>query len=97
MEAAQGLQASAGQTHQGFAPLGAAFHHPQGPGPVSRLLTESDGLLLLVGRHHQAEAHPKVEGVPEIGFWNIAGLLQPAKQCRSFPAAGIDSRTGVGR
>ena len=50
---------------------------PDGPGEMAgvRALAE-DGVCLRI-RDHKAIADPEVEGVPEIAFRNVSGLLEP--------------------
>ena len=42
------------------------------------------------GRQYEAVADPQVEGMPDVGLWNLARLLQPLEQGGTLPAEGID-------
>ena len=72
------------------------LHRAQLPGLVPSLGADLQDALAVVLGHHKTEANPKIERVPEIGFGDVAGGLEPIKHCWPQPAPGVHSGSGSG-
>ena len=67
------------QACKGLGACFAAGDFSQQPRLVASLLAHRKGGSGGSGWHHQAVAHPKVKGVPEVGLGHPACLLQPGE------------------